>query len=257
MRHEPIRVLIAEDEESIRTSLENYVRKHTTVFDEVFGAASGQEALDLIYRYHPQVMLLDIQMPDKDGLEVLGEATSAGICPKTIILSGHDAFRYAQSALRYGVVDYLLKPCRSTEILQKLERIVSLEAMADEHPSAYPGEETAEEDRNRIVEDALRYMREHYPEAITQPMVAQELGVSPSYLSSLFSRYTPNGFAECLNRIRVERACDYFVDGRMKAYEVAFHVGFQDEKYFSSVFKKIMGMTPSQYRRQVLKDHSG
>lgn len=59
MPKKPIRLLIAEDEESIRASLENYVRKHTTVFDEVFGVGTGQEALDIIFRYHPQVMLLD------------------------------------------------------------------------------------------------------------------------------------------------------------------------------------------------------
>ena len=247
MRREPNRLLIAEDEDTIRVSIENYVRRNTSVFDEVYGAATGQEALDVIFRYHPQVMLLDIQMPEKDGLSVLAEAAAAKACPKTIILSGHDTFQYAQKAIRYGVAEYLLKPCRSTEILQKLEGLVPQDEM-EALPQADDGDAV---DRNRLVADALRYMREHYPEPITQPVVAEALGVTPSYLSALFSRYTPTGFAECLNRIRVERACDYFVDSRMKTYEVAYRVGFQDEKYFSSVFKKVMGMPPSQYRKQI------
>lgn len=180
---------------------------------------------------------------------MLEEALSVGVCPRTIILSGHDAFSYAQRAIRYGVSDYLLKPCRSTEILEKLEALaVQEEAVTAQQAPAHDEEKA---DRNRLVADALRYMQEHYPEAVTQPMVAEALGVTPSYLSSLFSRYSANGFAECLGRIRIERACDYFVDGRMKTYEVAYRVGFQDEKYFSSVFKKIMGVTPSQYRKQI------
>lgn len=245
MQKDPVRLIIAEDEESIRTSIENYVRKNTSVFDEVYGAATGQEALDLIFRYHPQVMLLDIQMPIKDGLTVLKEATFADACPKTIILSGHDTFDYARKALRYNVFDYLLKPCRSTEILEKLEKLAgktaSKPAAANE-----TGTDTA---GNRFVEQALHYMREHYPEPITQPIVAEALGVTPSYLSTLFTRNLGYGFAECLNKIRIERACDYFVDSQMKTYEVAYRVGFQDEKYFSNVFKKIMGLTPSQYRK--------
>jgi two-component system response regulator YesN len=248
MNREPIRLLIAEDEDSIRVSIENYVRRHTVVFDEVFGAATGQEALDIIFRYRPRVMLLDIQMPLKDGPAVLKEATAAGACPKTIILSGHNDFSYAQKAIRYGVADYLLKPCRSTEILEKLERLAG-EGREDDEARPDAGAPAG----NRLVEDALHYMREHYPEPVTQPLVAQVLGVTPGYLSTLFTRHTGSGFSDCLNKIRIEHACDYYLDGQMKTYEIAFRVGFHDEKYFSSVFKKIMGVTPSQYR-QSLRD---
>lgn len=250
MANEPMRLLIAEDEDSVRCSIEAYIRKHTHVFDEVYTAATGQEALDNIFRYRTQVMLLDIQMPVKDGLTVLKEATAAGVCPRTIILSGHDAFRYAQQAIRYSVADYLLKPCRSTELLEKLE---ALAAEEDENALPAPAEASAPaaaKSGHQLVEEALRYMQEHYPEPITQPEVAQVLGVSASYLSTLFSRHGEMGFAECLNRIRIERACDYFVDLQMKTYEVAFRVGFRDEKYFSNVFKKVMGIAPSQYRKQ-------
>lgn len=246
MREDAMKLLIAEDEDSIRGSIQNYVQKNTTVFDAVYGAATGQEALDLIFRYRPQVMLLDIQMPVKDGLTVLKEASAAGVCPKTIILSGHDAFSYAQKAIRYGVADYLLKPCRSTEILQKLEGLAAQGGPGPEQAAPPPDEDAGA--GNRAVEEALRFMQEHYPEPITQPQVAEGLGITPGYLSTLFTRHLGCGFAECLNKIRIQRACDYFVDGQMKTYEVAYKVGFHDEKYFSNVFKKQMGVTPSQYR---------
>jgi two-component system response regulator YesN len=255
-----IRLVIAEDEDSIRERIEKYIRTSTTVIDEVYSAATGQEALDLIFRYRPQIMLMDIQMPVKDGLKVLREATVAGVCPKTIILSGHEVFAYAQKAMRYGVADYLLKPCRSIEILQKLEYL-ALEAVPERGSHAAKKAQNPEKPAevkqhaakpesgsNRFVDEALRYLYEHYPEDVTQPVVAEWLGVTAGYLSSLFTRHLGCGFTECLNNIRVERACDYFVDNSIKTYEVAFRVGFKDEKYFSSMFKKIMGVTPSQYR---------
>jgi len=192
-------------------------------------------------------MLLDIQMPVKDGLDVLEEATAAGICPKTIILSGHNTFSYAQKAIRYGVSDYLLKPCRSTEILQKLEKL-ALEVVLKQAQHHIKDKEI-ENTGNRLVEEALRYMRENFPDPITQPLVAEKLGVTPNYLSTLFTRNLSCGFVDCLNKIRIERACEYFADEQIKMYEVAFRVGFRDEKYFSSVFKKVMGISPSQYRR--------
>ena len=56
------------------------------------------------------------------------------------------------------------------------------------------------------------------------------------------------GFADVLNQVRVERACCYLEQHQLKNYEVAYKVGFNDEKYFSKVFKKMKGMTPKEYR---------
>lgn len=242
-----VRLLIAEDEDNIRGSIENYLRNHTLCISEIYTAANGQEALDAIVRYRPQLMLLDIQMPLKSGLEVMKEASAAGVCPKTIIMSGHDQFEYAQQALRYGAADYLLKPCRSTEILERIEALVRKEFAAED--SAQPLADDSGPSGNQTVDAALGFMREHYPEDLTLPSVAEQVGISPAYLSTLFTRTLGCGFADYLNHIRIDRACDYFYDSRMKTYEIAFKVGFNDEKYFSNVFKRLKGKSPSEYRK--------
>jgi two-component system response regulator YesN len=254
-RPQRVRLLIAEDEDSIRRSIRNYLKSNTGCIDEYFEAGNGQEALDIIYQYRPHIMLLDIQMPVKDGLTVMKEAVAAAVCPRTIIISGHGEFEYAQKAIRYGAVDYLLKPCRSTEILKKVEAIAEGEFSA---PSSGPNRDdsnTVETHTNRLVDAALGYMQDHYPEDITLPLVADFIGVTPPYLSTLFT-HTGSGFVDRLNRIRIDRACDYFIDDRLKNYEVAYRVGFHDEKYFSNVFRKFKGMSPSEYRR-TLKGNTG
>lgn len=241
----PFKLLIADDEESIRNGIRNYVRLHTDRIEQIYLAENGQQALDMIVKYRPQIMLLDIQMPVMSGLEVMKEAQKAEILPKTIILSGYDDFKYAQQAIRYGVEEYVLKPCRSTEIMSLLNKI--MDEICGEEKSPMP-----EYSSNVLVNFAVGYMHEHYNEPITLADVAEQTGISSSYLSTLFTQNMQMGFVDSLNEIRVERACAYLHQNQMKTYEIAFKVGFNDEKYFSKIFKKVTGETPSEYKKRVL-----
>ena len=239
-----IKLLIADDEDTIRNGIAKYIQLHTDRFDKIYLAANGQEAVDIIYRDKPDIMFLDIQMPLLDGIEVMQEAKRADILPYTMILSGYDEFKYCQQALRLGAKEYLLKPVRSSDILQMLNRA------ADElfGPQEKVKEETTEE-KNHLVELAKEYMEEHYYENIMLADAAQKVGVSAGYLSTLFQRQLSKGFVDYLNEIRIEHACTYLQQGYLKTYEIAYKVGFKDEKYFSKVFKKIKGQSPSEYRK--------
>lgn len=242
-----IKLLIADDEESIRNGIRNYVRLHTNRIEQIYLAADGQQALDTIIQYKPQIMLLDIQMPLMNGIDVMREASKVDILPRTIILSGYDDFKYAQQAIRFGVDDYVLKPCRSTEIMQMLNKIID-EISGDETYT-----DKKEISSNSIVNHAMEYMHEHYNDDITLADVAERVGISSGYLSTLFTQNLGIGFIDSLNEMRVERACVYLQQHQMKTYEIAFKVGFRDEKYFSRIFKKITGKTPSEYRKENTK----
>lgn len=147
-----LRLLIAEDEDMIRNGIEKYIRLHTDRFAQIYTAQNGQEALDIIFQSRPDIMLLDVQMPLKDGSEVMKEAKGADILPATIILSGFEEFRYAQQALNYGAKNYMLKPSRSSDILAQILKI----ADDIEGPDR---KETVEEGNNSgLVERAREYM---------------------------------------------------------------------------------------------------
>ena len=70
-------MLIADDEDTIRRGMTKYMQLHTDRFSKIYEAENGQEALDILLQYQPQVMLLDVQMPGKSGIEVLQEAKRA------------------------------------------------------------------------------------------------------------------------------------------------------------------------------------
>ena len=244
-----IKLLIADDEDHIRNGIKTYIELNSKQIHKIYTASNGSEALEKIFKYKPDIMLIDVQMPYKNGLTVMKEANEAGICPKTIILSGYDEFTYAQQAIRYGAHDYLLKPCRSTEILEKVEKLIKTNDNQDDEPIE------AKEDKhnNLLVSMATDYINEHYMEGLSLTKVAEKVGVTPGYLTTLFAQTVGCGFIDYLNKIRVERACNYLHDGQLKIYEVAYKVGFKDEKYFTRVFKKIKNDSPSEYRKNVIK----
>lgn len=242
-----LKILVADDEDNIRNGISNYIRLHCDRISRIYTACNGQEAIDIIMSFRPELMLLDVQMPCKDGLEVMREAKEAGVLPVTIILSGYDEFKYAQTALKYGVKEYVLKPCRSTEILR----------LVNEAVTAIEGEEwkDIEEEKidNYLVNRTVEYLNEHYNENLTLGNVAEKMEVTASYLSYLFSQNMTCCFVDYLNEVRIEHACTYLQQNRLKVYEIAFKVGFHDEKYFSKVFKKVKGVSPAQYKKVTVR----
>lgn len=238
-----LKLLVADDEEVIRRGVAKYIKLHTDRFDKIYEAENGQEAIEMVLRYQPEMVLLDVQMPLKDGIDVMREIARAGMNPIVIILSGYDEFKYAQQALRFGAKEYLLKPARAADILKCLNQL------ADE---AFGVEESAlsESDThyNQLVRIAQEYIVEHYMDNLTLGEIADVVGISSGYLSTLFTQNLQCGFVDYLNRVRIERACGYLEQNYFKTYEVAYKVGFKDEKYFSKVFKKVMGMSPKEYR---------
>lgn len=238
------KLLIADDEDTIRNGISKYIQLHTDRFDKIFLASNGAETLDIIFRNKPDILILDMQMPIKDGIEVMQEANRAGVLPYTLVLSGYDEFRYCQQALRLGARDYLLKPVRSSDVLH----------MLNEAADTLFGKETVfqtelSKEKNKLAELAKEYVQEHYFEKIALTDVADKIGVTPGYLSTLFQKQYEKGFIDFLNEVRIERACTYLHQNYLKTYEIAYKVGFNDEKYFSKVFKKIKGCSPSEYKK--------
>jgi two-component system response regulator YesN len=101
-----------------------------------------------------------------------------------------------------------------------------------------------------VIRKAVDYVRRHYQNDLSLADAARDAGVSASYLSRLFKEECGIGFAEYLNRFRVERAKRLIADGEMKLKEIVQNVGFNNYNYFFKVFKEITGMTPSEYEAE-------
>lgn len=108
---------------------------------------------------------------------------------------------------------------------------------------------TQESDRgNHHIRQALQFMAENYVQQITLEMVAEHVGLSPSYFSTLFRRTTGSSFRSYLCRIRVEESKHLLLHTEYSLSDIAVAVGFTDQSYYSRVFKRIVGITPGKYR---------
>lgn len=100
------------------------------------------------------------------------------------------------------------------------------------------------------VSEAISFIHRHYAENISQTMLAEQIGISPVYLSKLFKENLEIGFMEYLNQYRLEKAKLLLKQNNFSNKMVARLCGFNDDAYFSKVFKKAEGMTPKEYRKR-------
>lgn len=101
---------------------------------------------------------------------------------------------------------------------------------------------------NKNIQKAIKYIHENYDKNINLNTIADNIYITPSYVSILFKQVLGMNFVEYLRKVRLDKACELLKNNRLKCYEIAYMVGFKDEKYFMQVFKKYFGITPSQYR---------
>jgi len=133
-----MRILIVDDEQEIRNGI-RHLLNGSTLADrlQVVGTASdGQEALNAVSSGPVDLIITDIRMPGMGGLELIRCVRAAHPSIAFVILSGYDDFAYAREAMRYGALDYLLKPVEERELLGIVERLIEQTSRENE-PSLY------------------------------------------------------------------------------------------------------------------------
>lgn len=121
MTTQNLTILIVDDEASIRNGLCKAIPWEELNISVLSTAGDGLEALELIRKHNPNIVLTDIKMPGCDGLQLISKVTELKLDTKFIIISGYDDFKYAQIAMRYGVKSYLLKPIKKMELIKEVQ----------------------------------------------------------------------------------------------------------------------------------------
>ncbi|SDH84216.1 response regulator [Paenibacillus naphthalenovorans] len=117
-----MKICVADDEKEVRESI---IYKLTMLFPsaKIFDVGFGKMALEQISLVKPDLVFMDIRMPEMDGLEILRSIQRTYPTMQVVILSGYDDFEYARKALQYGAVDYLLKPADREQLREVVEKV--------------------------------------------------------------------------------------------------------------------------------------
>lgn len=101
--------------------------------------------------------------------------------------------------------------------------------------------------KHHTVDLVKKYIKDHINERLSLNEIAASFGISPNYLSQLFSKYNDMGFTEYINTTKINESKRLLMEENLKVYEVAEILSFESSFYFSKVFKKIEGISPTEY----------
>ncbi len=239
------KALIIDDERPVRIAIQKLGNWNHHNLEKPFECENGAEGLKLMRELHPCLVFVDMQMPVMTGTEFLKKACDEFKDTAYIVVSGYDDFSYAQSALRYGAVDYILKPVVETElnnsIASAMKKLFPDEEFGINRESAMSADEVAE-----MIRDTIE---KNYSDNIRITDFSDRFYFSREYLSRLFKQKYGLGIYEYLTNVRMERAKQLLAMTDTRIRDISLRVGFPDTNYFSKAFHNYTGKTPSEFRK--------
>jgi two-component system, response regulator YesN len=232
-------LLVIDDTRLVRESIAALVERSELGCEIVGQASDGELGEALIRSLMPDIIITDIRMPGRDGLELALLARDIAPRSKVIVITGYREFEYAQRALKLGVSDLTTKPFRD-ETMEAALRKAATQLANERGDTAVPG--------GSLAASMIEYLRSHYAENLSLSNVAATYHISDSHASRLIKEAQGVGFAALLTELRVEQAKALLADPRIRIKEVANLVGYPNYDYFYKVFKKAVSLSPEQYR---------
>ena len=254
-------VMIVDDEPSTLNILAEYVYKADLGFHVVARALGAEDALFYLEMTIPDLIITDIKMPVTDGLALLQQIRENGWNGYAAVVTGHDDFSYAQQAIRLNVFEYLLKPVFPEDISALLSRTLELlnrdqvkiaELRNEIQTQLITNSQANEIDSHlpTFIAQAISYIKDHYADTLNLTQVAKIVSVNPVYLSSSFTKYCGKNFLEYITHYRITKAKELLIGSNLQVQEIAVQVGYNDIAYFSRIFRRETGQTPSAFRSE-------
>jgi two-component system response regulator YesN len=259
-------VIIVDDEEMIRFLIKQKIKSLNLGIEVVGEATDGQEGIILFQKLKPLIIISDIKMPSRNGLEMLTQIRKDSSDVIIIILSAYTEFNFAKEAISVGAFDYLLKPIeeealgktlynasnklkelhRSQIKLFKLEKEIS-KLKTDLFKQNSVGK-FINPSSSDFIDDAIKYIDENFHYDISLQNIAKREYVCPTYMSEQFKKRTGENFSKYITNLRIENAKLLLKKPELKITEISDLLGYHDCSYFIRVFKSVTNKTPNEFR---------
>lgn len=271
-----IKILLADDERIERAILYRKLSRELGEECEFIQAENGLEAVKLFEEHHPQIAVLDIAMPEIDGIEAASRIRQMDEDCVIIFLTAYSDFQYTRQAIKLRALDYLTKPYDEEELFAVLETAVfqvkKRMEIAGKMPEASQsgdvpaGSDIVQKEDNILVLDiddipedsgamSDKTMREiqdfvsqNYMHDISMQDAANYMRYSDTYFCRLFKQGFGCNFTTYLTRYRMKEAVRLLKNTDLSVKEIALKTGYPDSNYFAKVFKRINGVIPSEFR---------
>lgn len=274
------RVLLVDDEQIERMALAKKIDRYYGDKVEIYHAVNGREAVAMCGEQKNDIVIMDISMPEMNGVMAAKYIRKMDDEYSIIFLSAYDDFEYARNAIKVRALDYLLKPCDMNDLLAVMD--TALQKLDKENAfngNSISGKEQNKETqidgsnynnvrenrpkrtdnvRNSDEQTTIKYLKEYvennYIYDISMQEAAEEMGYSDAYFSKLFKQYFNQNFTAYLTEYRIKKAKELLSNTNHSIKDISRMVGYTDSNYFAKIFKRLVGEIPSKYRENLTEN---
>ena len=274
------RVLLVDDEQIERMALAKKIDRYYGDKVDIYHAVNGREAVAMCGEQKNDIVIMDISMPEMNGVMAAKYIRKMDDECSIIFLSAYDDFEYARNAIKVRALDYLLKPCDMNDLLAVMD--TALQKLDKENVfngNSISGKEQNKETeicgsnannvrenrpkrtdnvRNSDEQTTIKYLKEYvennYIYDISMQEAAEEMGYSDAYFSKLFKQYFNKNFTAYLTEYRIKKAKELLSNTNHSIKDISRMVGYTDSNYFAKIFKRLVGEIPSKYRENLTEN---
>lgn len=274
------RVLLVDDEQIERMALAKKIDRYYGDKVDIYHAVNGREAVAMCSEQKNDIVIMDISMPEMNGVMAAKYIRKMDDQCSIIFLSAYDDFEYARNAIKVRALDYLLKPCDMNDLLAVMD--TALQKLDKENAfngNSISGKEQNKETeicgsnannvrenrpkrtdnvRNSDEQTTIKYLKEYvennYIYDISMQEAAEEMGYSDAYFSKLFKQYFNQNFTAYLTEYRIKKAKELLSNTNHSIKDISRMVGYTDSNYFAKIFKRLVGEIPSKYRENLTEN---
>lgn len=251
-RSKPL-VLIVEDNFDLRSFLLQTLKTDY----RTLGAEDGKEGLALAKKYSPELIVSDVMMPVMDGIELcsrLKRDIQSSHIP-IILLTAKTMVESWVEGLETGADDYIPKPFNLQILQAKMNNLIEsrrrLKRLFHDLQSSSPSELTSNPVDEEFITRAYAVLEKNYTETeFSVNQFAQEMFVSRSLLYKKIKAITDLNITDFINSYKLRKSVEMIKTTDQSISEIAFKTGFNDPKYFSRIFKKFYGLSPSEFTKK-------
>ncbi|MBR1631610.1 MAG: response regulator [Paludibacteraceae bacterium] len=254
--HKLPKLLVVEDNEDMRRFLASTLGSEYSVIQ----AADGQQGVDMAIAEQPVIIVSDLMMPNKDGLELTRELKQDQRTSHIpiILLTAKTALEDRIEALDYGADDYIAKPFSPIYLQTRLRNILKQRARLQENFRQNLLEfRVGQTDKDISPDEAflaklMNVMERNMDNSeLTVDHLVSEMSLGRTVFFNKLKGLTGLSPVEFIREVRIKRAAQLLEVGRYNITEITYMVGMNDSRYFSKCFKAAYGMTPSEYKKNL------
>jgi two-component system response regulator YesN len=251
-----MKILIVEDEAQIAKGIECILKEQHYFPCLTRIVSNGIEAINISKQFNPALVITDIRMQMMNGLDMIKEMNAMNLRNQFIIISGYNRFEYAQTALRYQVLDYLLKPVDKDRLLELARQVYNSlpENYSRSEERTLPDIEALQFPFNMefypaTLQKVIQYMQKNYMCNISLQTISDKFMLHVSYLSTLINNNTGYNFNFLLNNIRLRKACELLLyESDLSVDEISYLVGFNCSRRLYNCFRQQLDTTPRDFQ---------